>query len=91
MAIVTKIPRLIVDIMTGHVSVCMDAHVCLCLLGACLCRSRVSMYINNMCVCVCMVYICVCICVLLLHEFNFYCKWCAVTLCLTPRVKSGTQ
>ena len=29
-----------------------------------MCRTRVSMYINNMCVCVCMVYVCVCVCVL---------------------------
>ena len=50
MATATKIPRLIVDIMTGHVSVCMVAHVCLCLLGvcvahACLCISTICVYV----------------------------------------------
>ena len=48
MATVTKIPRLIVDIMTGHVSVCMGAHVCLCLLGVCV--THVCLCISTICV-----------------------------------------
>ena len=48
MATVTKIPRLIVDIMTGHVSVYMSACVCLlgvCVAHVCLCISTICVYV----------------------------------------------